>query len=53
MFLNFCIIRSGGGDEKIPVDVYYKLLTKTTQILREEYIQKMIQAKVEYEKRLV
>jgi len=44
-------IRSGGGNEMIPADLYYKLLTKTTQILREEYMQKMLHAKVELEKR--
>ena len=47
----FLLFRSNGGDQKVPIDVYYKLLTKTTQILREEYIQKMREAKVEYEKR--
>jgi len=35
----------------IPPDVYYKLLTKTTHILREEYIQKMLYAKGELDKR--
>ena len=43
--------RTGGGEQTIPADTYYKLLTKTTQILREEYMQKMLQAKGELEKR--
>ena len=45
--------RTGGGEQTIPADIYYKLLTKTTQILREEYMQKMLQAKGELEKRFV
>jgi len=45
------VIRSGGGDKKISADDYYQILTKTTQVLREEYMQKMIIAKIELEKR--
>jgi len=45
------IIKCGGSDDLIPPDVYFKLLTKTTQVLREEYIQKMLLAKAELDKR--
>merc|ERR1711962_1639908 len=45
------VIRSGGADQTIPADVYYKLLTKTTQILHEEYLAKMVQVKLELQKR--
>jgi len=45
------VFRSGGEEEMIPADVYYKLLTKTTQVLHEEYLQKMVQAKLELQKR--
>jgi len=39
------------GDDLLPPDVYYKLLTKSTQILREQYIHKMLLAKAELENR--
>jgi len=45
------VIRSGGADQTIPADVYYKLLTKTTQVLHEEYLAKMVQVKLELQKR--
>ena len=37
------VIRSGGDTQTIPADTYYKLLTKTTQVLHEEYLSKMVQ----------
>ncbi|XP_065664381.1 nucleoporin 88 isoform X3 [Hydra vulgaris] len=46
------LIRSGEGNKTLPADDYYRLLTATTQILREEYLQKLIHAKIELEKRV-
>jgi len=45
------VIRSGGNEQTIPADVYYKLLTKTTQVLHKEYLAKMDHAKLELQRR--
>jgi hypothetical protein len=45
------VIRSGGAEQTIPADTYYKLLTKTTQVLHGEYLAKMVQVKLELQKR--
>merc|ERR1712048_372537 len=47
------VLRCGGGDEVISADVYYNLLTRSTQIMREEYLEKMLTAKNEIENRCV
>ncbi|XP_057295647.1 nucleoporin 88-like [Hydractinia symbiolongicarpus] len=44
-------IRCGGSEDSVPIDAYYRLLTKTTKILREEYIQKLLLAKIQLENR--
>lgn len=45
------VMRTGGEEKLIPADTYFKLLTKTTQVLHEEYLQKVIKAKLELQKR--
>ena len=47
------LIRYAEGNRTLPADEYYKLLTTITQILREEYLQKMMHAKIELEKRFL